>query len=69
MTELLGKTVECHNMPESSFYDAVAGTVVGVANGWATVNATRVMSKWDILWKDHPTSCTTSVPVADLELA
>ena len=69
MNDLIGKQVECHNMPEDSFYNAVAGTVEKVRGEWATVRATRVMDNWNILWQDHPTSCMTSVLIKNLEMA
>lgn len=69
MSDLIGKTVECHTMPEGSFYVAVKGTVKDVKNGWATINATKVIDRWNILWQDHPTSCSTSARVENLELA
>jgi len=69
MSDLIGKNVKCFNMPESSFYDAISGTVEEVKNGWATVRATQVMDRWNILWQDHPSSCLTSARVEDLELS
>jgi len=67
MSDLIGKTMECHTMPESSFYVAVSGTVLDVKGEWATVQAFQVIDRWHILWQDHPTSCRTSVLVKHLE--
>jgi hypothetical protein len=69
MSDLIGKQVECHDMPSSSFYVAVSGIVEDVKGDWATVRATQVMDRWSVLWEKHPTSCLTSVLIANLEMA
>lgn len=68
MDDLVGKTVECHAMPEGSFYHAVRGTVEAVKNGWASVRATEVIDRWNITWQRHPSSCMTSVKIVNLEI-
>lgn len=70
MTDLIGKEVECHNMPENSFFTAIKGKVIAVEGKQVTVRATEVMDRWCIVWKNHPTtSYLTSIRVDDIEIA
>lgn len=69
MNDLIGKIVECHDMPDGSFYTAVRGELVAVKNGWATIRATEVIDRWNILFQRHPSSCMTSVLAKNVELA
>ncbi len=64
---LLGQEVQCFEMASDSFFEAVQGTVLSISNGWATVRATQVMSKWDVVWQTHPGSCLTSCRVDNLK--
>lgn len=50
-------------MGRDSFYRQVRGTVTGFRNGFVQIVATRVLSKWDADWTDHPTSCRCAAPV------
>jgi len=58
-----GDKVRAEVMPRDSFYQKVEGVVHAVRNGWLTIRATRVMSKWANEFADHPTSCMTSAKV------
>jgi len=66
---MIGKIVECHEMPEGSFYNAVRGELVEVKNGWASIRATEVIDRWNILFQKHPSSCMTSARVENIKLA
>lgn len=67
-SEMIGKRVQCYEMPLDSFFSAVDGIVTEMRNGWATVRTDRVMSKWDVTWQDHPSTCLTSCKIDNLEV-
>lgn len=64
----VGDKVRAIKMPDDSFYKQVEGKIRSIENGYVTIDATRVKSKWSTEWEDHPTLCTTSTKVEDVEL-
>lgn len=53
-------------MPDSSFYKKVIGTVTGIKRGYVEIKATHVMSKWGNTFEQHPTSCATSAKLGSV---
>ncbi|GAB6121018.1 hypothetical protein [Dysgonomonas termitidis] len=56
----IGERVEIVAMPEGSFYKKVKGIVTEIKNGFVTVQADEVMSKWGNEYKKHPSTCSTA---------
>ena len=64
----IGQRIRANKMCESGFYIKAEGAITGIKNGFILFNADRVMDKWSKKWKDHPTSCATSVKVENAVL-
>jgi hypothetical protein len=62
----IGQEVIATKMASDSFYKQVRGTVTGIRNGFVEIKATKVISKWDDSWEDHPSSCATSAKIENV---
>lgn len=63
----VGDIVSCGEMPTDSHFKFIAGRVTAIENGWASVNATVVQSKWDDQPAAHPgLGCRTGARVDKL---
>ena len=50
----IGDIVSCGDMPIDSHYKFICGEVTAIRNGWASINAIIVQSKWDDQPEHHP---------------
>ena len=62
----IGQRVHAVKMAPDSFYLQVRGTLTGIRNGFAQIEATEVMDRGSKKWKEHPTSCATSAKVENV---
>lgn len=56
----IGTRVIATRMATDSFYKQVIGTLTGIKNGFAEIEADTVMDKWSTTFSKHPSTCRTS---------
>jgi len=62
----VGQRVEAVKMASDSFYKKVIGTVTKIENGFVSIDADIVMSKWDDEYQKHPTFCSTAARIENV---